>query len=107
MDRLSEFRSKTKKKNVLFFLFRPTKSRAILRFIPMMWIDQTITLNDDVIQRLQRAAKILHRGEKLHRSIRFAYLIVGLFLLGGLIIVIELYLNRRRVERTVRKDICR
>lgn len=62
----------------------------------MMWIDQTITLNDEVVQRLQRASKILHRGEKFHQSMRLSYLIVAFFIVIGLIVLIELLISRRR-----------
>jgi hypothetical protein len=75
----------------------PTKSRAIRRFIPMMWIDQTITLNEATLNRLKSVSGILQKGHHAHQSLKLVYILVALFSVIAIIAVIELFFwNRQR-----------
>jgi len=75
----------------------PTGTRAIRRFIPMMWIDQTITLNKETLNRLQRVSLILEKGHFAHESLKLVYIIIAFLSLVAIIIIIELFAyNRNR-----------
>ncbi|UJR09125.1 hypothetical protein I4U23_013372 [Adineta vaga] len=75
----------------------PTHTRAVRRLIPMMWIDQTITLNNETLHRLQRASMILEKGRYGYESMKLVYIIIALLSLIAIIVVIELFFfNRRR-----------
>jgi len=75
----------------------PTKTRAIRRFIPMMWIDQSITLHDATLNRLTGVSSILQKGHSVHQSLKLAYILVALFSVIAIITVVELFFwNRRR-----------
>ncbi|CAF0950770.1 unnamed protein product [Adineta ricciae] len=74
----------------------PTNSRAVRRFIPMMWIDQRITLNDETLNRLKRVSGILQKGHSAHQSLKLVYILVALFSTVAIIVVIELLLWRRQ-----------
>ncbi|CAF0881508.1 unnamed protein product [Rotaria sordida] len=75
----------------------PTNSRAVRRLIPMVWIDQTITLNEETASAIRSAFRILRTGESVHQSLKLAYIIVALFSVIAAIGVTELFFwNRRR-----------
>ena len=64
----------------------------------MMWIDQTITLNNETFNRLQRVSLILEKGHLAHQSLKLVYLIVALLSILAIIIVMELACFNRRVS---------
>jgi len=75
----------------------PTKTRAVRRFIPMMWIDQTITLNDATLNSLKRVSGILEKGHNAHQSLRLVYILIALLSVIAIIAVVELFFwNRQR-----------
>ncbi|CAF0885908.1 unnamed protein product [Adineta steineri] len=74
----------------------PTKTRAIRRFIPMMWIDQTITLNDATLNNLKRVNNILQKGHSAHQSLKLVYIFVALISCVAIIVVVELFFWRRQ-----------
>ncbi|CAF4731985.1 unnamed protein product [Rotaria sp. Silwood1] len=80
-----------------------TNSRAVTRFIPMMWIDQTIALNHDTANTLKRALNILRRGERLHQSIKFGHIMVVLCSVVAIIAVVELFFWNKRVRKFKQK----
>ncbi len=88
------FHRKTRK----YFVFRPTGTRAIRRFIPMMWIDQTIILNNETLNRLHRVSLILAKGHYAHQSLKLVYIVIALLSILAIIIVMELVFFNRRVR---------
>ncbi|CAF1099743.1 unnamed protein product [Adineta ricciae] len=75
----------------------PTRTRAVRRFIPMMWIDQTITLNNETLNRLLRVSTILEKGHYAYGSLKLIYIIIALLSLIAIVVVLELFFfNRRR-----------
>jgi len=94
------FHRKTRK----CFVFRPTGTRAIRRFIPMMWIDQTIILNNETLNRLHRVSLILAKGHYAHQSLKLVYIVIALLSILAIIIVMELVFFNRRV-RFLNKEI--
>jgi len=73
------------------------KARAVRRLIPMMWIDQTITLNDATLNRLKFASVILEKGHNAHQSLKLVYILVALLSVIAIIAVVELFFwNRQR-----------
>lgn len=119
-----EKHSKAKKKKHVFLLkclkkfSRPARVRAVSRFIPMVWIDQvrlikivsivyksnknfffcfqTITLNEDVVNRLRLVSRILYGGQQLYESLGLTYIFIGLLCFIGLISLMEYYLFTRK-----------
>ncbi|UJR37080.1 hypothetical protein I4U23_029784 [Adineta vaga] len=79
----------------------PTKTRAVRRFIPMMWVDQTITLNDATLNQLKLVSGILQKGHNAHQSLKLVYILVALFSTLAIIAVVELFLwhRQRRMSR--------
>ncbi len=73
----------------------------------MMWIDQTIILNNETLNRLQRVSLILEKGHYAHQSIKLIYIIIGLLSILAIIIVIELVCFNRRVRFYWKKKIFR
>jgi hypothetical protein len=80
----------------------PTKTRAIRRFIPMMWIDQTITLNDATLNRLKSVSVILQKGHSAYQSLKLVYILIALFSIIAIISVIELFFWNRQRKMTRR-----
>jgi len=79
----------------------PTKSRALRRLIPMMWIDQTITLKEATAKRLKFVSGILDKGHQVHQSLSFVYILVALLSIVAVIGAVELFLwNRQRKNST-------
>jgi len=75
----------------------PTGTRSVRRFIPMMWIDQTITLNEAVLNRLKTVSGVLQKGHNAHQSLKLVYILVALLSVIALIATIELFFwNRQR-----------
>lgn len=76
---------------------KTTKSRAVPRFTPMLWIDQTITVDDAPLNRLKRVTKLIHVLDNMHQSIKLVFIILALLSVIAIIVVIELFFwNRRR-----------
>ncbi len=84
--------------NVKIFFASPLGTRAIRRFIPMMWIDQTIILNNETLERLQRVSLILEKGHYAHQSLKLVYIIIAFLSIIAAIIAIELFFFHRRVR---------
>lgn len=78
--------------------FRPVKARAVRRFIPMMWIDQTITLNENVFNRLKGVSGILQKGHNAHQSLKLVYVLIAFLSIIAVITAIELFLWNRQVR---------
>jgi len=76
----------------------PVGTRAIRRFIPMMWIDQTIILNNETQNRLHRVSGILDKGQYVYQSLRLLYVIIAFLSVFGILIVLELVCYVRRVR---------
>jgi len=75
----------------------PAKSRAVRRFIPMAWIDQTITLNEGTSTRLKTVSGILAKGHRAHQSLKLVYILLVLFSVIAIITAVELFFwNRQR-----------
>jgi len=75
----------------------PAGTRATRRFIPMMWIDQKITLNENVFNRLKGASGILQKGHNAHQSLKFVHVLIAFLSIVAAIVAIELVLwNRQR-----------
>ncbi|CAF1276835.1 unnamed protein product [Adineta steineri] len=78
----------------------PTNTRAIRRLIPMMWIDQTIILHNETLQRLHHVTVILEKGHYAYESLRLVYIIIAFLSLCAIIVIIELFFfNRRRQSK--------
>lgn len=82
----------------IFGFSRPTGARAIRRFIPMMWIDQTITLNNETLDRLHRVSLILGKGHYAHQSLKLIYIISALVSMIAILIMVEFMFFNRRVR---------
>lgn len=78
--------------------YRPTGARAIRRFIPMMWIDQTITLNNETLDRLHRVSLILEKGQYAHQSLKLIYIIIALVSMIAILVMVEFMFFNRRVR---------
>ncbi|CAF1644828.1 unnamed protein product, partial [Didymodactylos carnosus] len=63
--------------------------RGRLRLIPMFWVDQEITVNDETLHRLQRVNRILQYGQRFHDSVPISCLIIAFLLSALLISVLE------------------
>ncbi|CAF2766529.1 unnamed protein product [Rotaria sp. Silwood2] len=74
----------------------PTRTRAVRRFVPMVWIDQLINLNHEPLNRLQRASYMLGKFHYVHQLLKLGYIIFACLLLISIVIVIELFLLNRR-----------
>jgi len=75
----------------------PVKARAVRRWLPVMWIDQRITLNDAALNRLKMASGILEKGHSAHQSLNLVYILIVLFSIIAIIVVVELFFwNRQR-----------
>lgn len=75
----------------------PAGTRATRRFVPMMWIDQKITLNENVFNSLKSVSGILEKGHNAHKSLKFVYVLIGFLSVVAVIVAIELFLwNRQR-----------
>jgi hypothetical protein len=97
-DGSTEYALERKRIDEKSFAFSPTGTRAIRRFIPMMWIDQTIILNDETLDRLQRVSLILEKGHFAHQSLKLIYIIIALLSIIAIIVVLELVFFNRRVR---------
>ncbi len=64
----------------------------------MMWIDQTIILNNETLERLQRVSLILEKGHYAHESLKLVYIIIALLSIIAIIITIELIFFNQRVR---------
>jgi hypothetical protein len=63
-----------------------------------MWIDQTIILNNETLERLQRVSLILEKGHYAHESLKLVYIIIALLSIIAIIITIELIFFNQRVR---------
>lgn len=79
---------------------QPTKSRAVRRLIPMMWIDQTITLNEATANRLKLVNGILRKGHQVHQSLSFVYILAALLSIIAVIVALELFLWKRQATNS-------
>jgi hypothetical protein len=59
---------------------------------------QTITLNDDVLHRLQRISNVLNRADRFYRLFQLSYIITTLLVVVAVILLTELYLVNRHVS---------
>ncbi|CAF3314631.1 unnamed protein product [Rotaria socialis] len=91
-------------------VIEPMGTRATLRFIPILWIDQSITLNADVQSRLKSARRIIgivNSGNHYHRMLKLVHIMVFMFSLIGIIVMVELFFwnrRRKRCEITLYQD---
>ncbi|CAF0981832.1 unnamed protein product [Rotaria sp. Silwood1] len=74
----------------------PTRTRAIRRFVPMVWIDQLINLNNEPMNRLKRVSSILGKFHYVHQLLKLSYIIFGFILCISIVVVIELIIFNRR-----------
>ena len=71
----------------------PSRHRRSLVF-------ETITLNDETLNRLKRASTILAKGHHVHESFRLVYIVITLLSMISVIGLLELYFFNRRVSRS-------
>ena len=64
----------------------------------MMWIDQTITLNNETLARLHRVSLILEKGHYAHQSLKLIYIIIGLVSMIAILAMMEFMFFNRRVR---------
>ncbi|CAF1456270.1 unnamed protein product, partial [Rotaria sordida] len=74
----------------------PTGTRAIRRFVPMVWIDQLINLNDETMYRLKSVTSVLGKLHNVHQLFKLSYIIFICLLLISIVIIIELFMFNRR-----------
>ena len=51
------------------------------------------------MNRLKRVTRLLYHGDRIHRSMKLVYIIVGLLSTIAIIVVVELILWNRRVRK--------
>ena len=64
----------------------------------MLWIDQTITLNNETLNRLHRVSSILGKGHYAHQSLKLIYIIIALFSIISILGIMEFVFYNRRVR---------
>lgn len=64
----------------------------------MAWIDQTIVLNNETLNRLHRISMILGKGHYAHQSLKLIYIVIALLSAIAILVVVEFMFFNRRVS---------